>query len=86
MRRQLILMLLLLVAGVAQSENRRLWYDKPASNWLEALPVGNSHLGAMVYGGPDTEQIQLNEETFWSGSPHQNSSAEAKAGRWRRMG
>ena len=79
MRRQLILMLLLLVAGGAQSENRRLWYDKPASNWLEALPVGNSHLGAMVYGGPDTEQIQLNEETFWSGSPHQNSSAEAKA-------
>ena len=49
-RQQLILMMLLLVAGVARGENRRLWYDKPASNWLEALPVGNSHLGAMVYG------------------------------------
>ena len=79
MRKLVLLTLLLSFVGLANGEPRRLWYDKPASNWLEALPVGNSHLGAMVYGGPDTEQIQLNEETFWSGSPHQNSSAEAKA-------
>jgi hypothetical protein len=57
----------------------RLWYDKPATHWLEALPIGNSHLGGMVYGGADTEQIQLNEETFWSGSPYQNNSQEAKS-------
>ena len=56
-----------------------LWYDKPAQLWLHALPVGNSHLGAMVYGGTDVEEIQLNEETFWSGSPHDNNSPEAKA-------
>ncbi len=79
MRKLVLLTFLLSFVGLSHGESRRLWYDKPASNWLEALPVGNSHLGAMVYGGPDTEQIQLNEETFWSGSPHQNSSAEAKA-------
>lgn len=54
-----------------------LWYDKPASIWLEALPLGNSHMGAMVYGGTDVEEIQLNEETFWSGAPHNNNSPRA---------
>ena len=62
-----------------QAQTQRLWYDKPASHWLEALPIGNSHLGAMVYGGVKTEEIQLNEETFWSGSPHDNNSHESKA-------
>ena len=61
-----------------QAQSQRLWYDKAASHWLEALPIGNSHMGAMVYGGADTEQIQLNEETFWSGSPYSNNSTEAK--------
>lgn len=54
--------------------NERLWYDSPASCWLEALPLGNSRMGAMVFGGTDTEEIQLNEETFWSGGPHDNNS------------
>ena len=72
-----VLFPLLTISGV-QAQSQRLWYDKAASNWLEALPIGNSHLGAMVYGGADTEQIQLNEETFWSGSPHNNNSSEAK--------
>ena len=58
--------------------NCRLQYSQPAKIWLEALPIGNSHLGAMVYGKTDTEEIQLNEETFWSGSPHNNDSREAK--------
>lgn len=57
----------------AQTENQ-LWYDKPARVWLEALPVGNSRMGAMVYGGTDKEEIQLNEETFWSGGPYDNNS------------
>ena len=60
------------------AQQHKLWYSKPASHWLEALPIGNSHLGAMVYGGTDTEQIQLNEETFWSGSPHENNNPSAK--------
>lgn len=61
---------------MAQDDNtERLWYDKPADIWLEALPIGNSHLGAMVYGGTQTEELQLNEETFWSGGPHNNNSS-----------
>ncbi len=57
----------------------KLWYGKPAEIWLEALPIGNSHLGAMVYGGIPVERIQLNEETFWSGSPYRNDSPDAIA-------
>ncbi len=45
-----------------------LWYNKPAHDWNEALPVGNGRLGAMVFGGNVRERIQLNEETLWSGS------------------
>ena len=63
----------------SQAQNHRLWYNHPATHWLQALPVGNSQLGAMIYGGVATEEIQLNEETFWSGSPHNNNSPEAKA-------
>ena len=59
------------------AQQHKLWYDKPATHWLEALPIGNSHLGAMVYGMTDGEEIQLNEETFWSGSPHDNNSHES---------
>ena len=66
-----------MVCSVVSAQNHRLWYAQPATHWLEALPVGNSHLGAMVYGGTDTEEIQLNEETFWSGSPHANNSKES---------
>ena len=66
-----------LVAMTMSAQQHKLWYNKPASHWLEALPVGNSHLGAMVYGGTDVEEIQLNEETFWSGSPHDNNSKES---------
>ena len=59
----------------AQDDNtERLWYNQPASIWLEALPIGNSRLGGMVYGGTTTAQLQLNEETFWSGGPHNNNS------------
>lgn len=45
----------------------RLWYEQPAKEWEEALPVGNGRLGAMVYGGTDRERIQLNEESMWYG-------------------
>ena len=47
-----------------------LWYRQPAANWNEALPVGNGHLGAMVFGGITTERIQFNEHTVWTGRPH----------------
>ena len=47
----------------------RLWYERPAQKWVEALPVGNGRLGAMVFGGIDEERVQLNEETVWAGPP-----------------
>ena len=70
-------MLLAATALTASAQNHRLWYAQPAKHWLEALPVGNSHMGAMIYGGTETEEIQLNEETFWSGQPHNNNSTES---------
>ena len=78
MKKILLTLLLSTTLWTAEAQEK-LWYDKPATNWLEALPIGNSHLGAMIYGQTDGETIQLNEETFWSGSPHNNNSPEAKA-------
>ena len=63
--------------GKCADNSTRLWYDTPAKQWLEALPIGNSHLGGMVYGGAQEENIQLNEETFWSGGPYSNNSTES---------
>ena len=79
MKKAILTIALLLTTFSAMAQQHRLWYSQPASHWLEALPIGNSHLGAMVYGKTDIEEIQLNEETFWSGSPHDNNSPEAKA-------
>ncbi len=56
------------------SPNTMLWYSQPAKCWLEAMPLGNSRMGAMEYGGTEWEELQLNEETFWSGSPYCNDS------------
>ena len=78
MKKLLVVLFLIGVLPVT-AQPYRLWYDRPAERWLEALPVGNSQLGAMIYGSTDTEEIQLNEETFWSGSPHDNNSTAAKA-------
>jgi len=52
---------------VVPDTDRRLWYDEPAQQWTEALPVGSGRLGAMVFGRPGQERIQLNEETMWAG-------------------
>jgi len=57
----------------------KLWYNSPASTWTDALPVGNSHLGGMIYGGPQRDEIQLNEETFWAGGPHNNIPQRANS-------
>lgn len=50
-------------------EDLKLWYDKPATDWYEALPIGNGTMGAMVYGGVASETLQLNENTLYSGEP-----------------
>ena len=62
----------------ASAGDLKLWYSRPAGNWTEALPVGNSRLGAMVYGGTGREELQLNEETFWAGSPYDNNNPNAR--------
>jgi alpha-L-fucosidase 2 len=54
------------------SSRKILWYDQPAANWNEALPIGNGFLGAMVFGGITEEHLQLNENTLYSGEPSQN--------------
>ncbi len=53
----------------AQNNNLVLWYNTPAKDWNEALPIGNGRLGAMIFGRPETELIQLNEQTLWTGGP-----------------
>lgn len=58
--------------------DNKLWYRKPAQYWEEALPVGNGHIGAMVFGGVERERIALNEDTLWSGYPKDKNNPEAR--------
>lgn len=53
-----------------EKASTRLWYEKPAEKWTEALPLGSGRLGAMVFGGTSEERIQFNEDTLWAGKPH----------------
>jgi|GEM_PF-388452 len=79
-RKILLLNTLLLLCNpiFSQHQDLKLWYDQPAKLWVEALPLGNGRLGAMVFGDPVSEQIQLNEETIWGGSPYNNTNPLAK--------
>ncbi len=68
---------------VSPSADLTLWYEKPAAQWVDALPIGNGRLGAMVFGGgddgsPGKELLQLNEDTFWSGMPRDGNNPDAK--------
>lgn len=80
---KVILLLAVWLAVVTDSQSQqtalKLWYNQPASSWNEALPLGNGRLGAMVFGGPSMERLQLNEETIWAGSPNSNAHHLAKA-------
>ncbi len=61
----------------------KLWYDEPAENWKkEALPIGNGHMGAMVFGQVDTERIQVNEKTLWTGGPNANVREDTDADKY----
>lgn len=69
--------LLILAHTASGADNSTtLRYSRPAEAWVEALPVGNSSMGAMIYGGVDREVLQLNEETFWSGGPYENNNPD----------
>ncbi|MEZ4862048.1 MAG: glycoside hydrolase family 95 protein [Caldilineaceae bacterium] len=56
-----------------------LWYQQPATQWVEALPIGNGRLGAMIFGGVRQERLQLNEDTLWSGAAHDWNTPDAQA-------
>ena len=58
--------------------HNELWYDEPAVLWTEALPLGDGRLGAMIFGNPMQERLQLNEETIWAGKPNNNYNPEAR--------
>lgn len=66
----IILLLAISCSVREESETLNLWYNSPAGDWNEALPVGNGRLGAMVFGGVEKEHLQFNEETLWTGAPH----------------
>nr|WP_299415192.1 glycoside hydrolase family 95 protein [uncultured Emticicia sp.] len=66
----LILSIFFLNTSYLFSQNNKLWFDKPASVWTEALPIGNGFMGAMVFGNPEIEHLQLNEGTLYTGDPH----------------
>ena len=57
----------------------KLWYDKPAAQWVGALPVGNGRLAAMVFGGTAAERLQLNEDTLYAGGPYDPTNPDALA-------
>ena len=74
----LILLHLSFLSG-AQDPYLKLWYDKPAKAWEEALPLGNGRTGAMVFGRPLEESYQLNDNTLWSGYPEPGNNPAGPA-------
>lgn len=82
MRKEILIMFALIAALSTQgnaSEAGRLWYKAPAREWVEALPIGNSRMGGMVFGGVREERIQLNEKGMWSGRPQDADNPDAVA-------
>ena len=63
--------------GAEAAHPNMLWYEQPAREWTEALPVGNGRIGAMVFGGIAQERLQLNEDTLWAGGPYDPVNPEA---------
>ena len=78
MRRILLAVCAFLVFSPLMANDLELWYNAPANNWNDALPLGNGRIGAMVYGNPIHEVFQLNEETISKGSPYDNYNAKMK--------
>lgn len=73
-----ILTVLFATTAAAAEPQLVLRYDRPAARWTEALPVGNGRLGGMVFGGTASERIQFNEDTLWTGAPHDYTNPEAR--------
>lgn len=79
LRRPLLLLALAFTTPLPGAPEHQLRYDQPARKWVEALPVGNGRLGAMVFGGLAAERLQLNEATLWSGGPREWNNPGARA-------
>ncbi len=81
MKKSIIYLTILLLVSCQQKQKPasqlRLWYKQPAKVWVEALPLGNGRLGAMVYGNPVNEVIQINEESIWAGCKIDNNNPNA---------
>src|SRR5262245_39714251 len=73
------LLSVLAVATTASAQPLTLWYERPAAQWVEALPVGNGRIGAMVFGGIEQERLQLNDDTLWAGGPYNPANPDARA-------
>ena len=67
------------LVGPSSASDLSLWYRQPATNWVEALPIGNGRLGAMIFGGAEREHLQLNEDTLWAGRPYDPNNPNARA-------
>lgn len=80
-KRKLILSFIffILIAKLSAQQNTplKLWYDRPAKYWVEALPIGNGRIAAMVFGNPQQEELQLNEHTISAGAPNENANPDA---------
>ena len=68
MKNFLCLIALLFFSATILEASNKIWFKQPATDWNEALPIGNGRLGGMVFGGTQSERIQLNEESVWTGS------------------
>lgn len=73
MRQVFIIVVFVSIASLSFGQQKlKLWYEQPAEAWVEALPLGNGRIGAMVFGGVEEEVIQLNEGSLWSGGPRKH--------------
>lgn len=69
MKKSLFIFFCLLTLASGYAQDLKLWYNKPAAKWTDALPIGNGRLGAMLFSGVESDRIQFNEETLWTGEP-----------------
>jgi alpha-L-fucosidase 2 len=79
----IVTLILLIIEGCRSSDRQSqrlvIWYNKPAKEWTEALPVGNGRLGGMIFGNPSRERLQVNEESLWGGMSISNNNPGALA-------
>jgi alpha-L-fucosidase 2 len=68
---RILLAFVICCSALGSNPSLRLWYRQPAQKWVEALPIGNGRLGGMIFGGTTNEHLQFNEDTLWTGHPHE---------------